>query len=98
MLRQPSEQEKSEDGESQTSWSREAILIGAVALVIALTPASFSALNVAFDKTNYDRFTLPGIIAACLLLVGIIFAIKNARLRAADPRAVHHHRGDDPLH
>ena len=64
-------------------WSREAILVGAVALVIALTPASFSALNVAFDKTNYDRFTLPGIIAACLLLVGIVFAIKNTRLRGA---------------
>ena len=81
LIRRPTEHDKSEDGESQTNWSREAILIGAVALVIALTPASFSALNVAFDKTNYDRFTLPGIIAACLLLVGIVFAIKNARLR-----------------
>jgi hypothetical protein len=81
LIRRPTKHDKSEDGESQTNWSREAILIGAVALVIALTPASFSALNVAFDKTNYDRFTLPGIIAACLLMVGIVFAIKNARLR-----------------
>ncbi len=85
------------DGKSASNWSQEAILVGAFALVIALTPASFSALNVAFDKTNYDRFTLPGIIAACLLLIGIVFAIKNKPC-AGDLCAVRPNRGHDPLH
>ena len=81
LLRRPSEQYDFSNGEKNGIWSKEAILVGAITLLIALIPASFSSLNVAFDKTNYDRFTLPGIIAASLLLIGIIFAIKNEQLR-----------------
>ncbi len=81
LLRRPSEQYDLSNGETDAVWSKQAILVGAFTLLIALIPASFSSLSVAFDKTNYDRFTLPGIISASLLLIGIVFAIKNENLR-----------------
>ena len=98
LIRRPTEHDKSEDGESQTNWSREAILIGAVALVIALTPASFSALNVAFDKTNYDRFTLPG--HHCGLPPAGRDCLRHQKCAPArgNLRVIHNPRGDDPLH
>lgn len=81
LLRRPYEQYDFSSGETDAHWSKQAILVGAFALLFALIPASFSSLNVAFDKTNYDRFTLPGIVAASLMLIGIVFAIKNKSLR-----------------
>jgi hypothetical protein len=54
--------------------------VGGFAVLLASIPASFSDLNVSFTN-NLDRFTLPGSFGACLLLVGILFAVGKAPVR-----------------
>ena len=57
------------------------ILVGLVGSIGALAPIIFGGREITYELSG-DRFSYPGSISACILIVGLIWLLKPRRLRA----------------
>jgi len=66
--------------DARVGWTKQAIIVGAFALFVALLPVWFANREIKLGGL-FDRYTLPAMFGACLLVVGLIQRTIRTRLQ-----------------
>lgn len=71
----------SNDASDNDTWSREALLVGLLAVLGGLFPVILANRHINFS--DYSRYTLPAMAGGVLILMGLLAQLKSPALRSA---------------
>ncbi|MFC1878740.1 hypothetical protein ACFLZW_02390 [Chloroflexota bacterium] len=81
LLRQGSGQEQGRTTTARRSWARQALLVGGYALLISGAPVWVTNLHIDLSWP-WNRFTIPMMIGAVILLVGLVESLTRKRVQS----------------